>query len=162
MAFTTISSWQIDGKTLETVRDFFFPWAPKSLWSVTVAMKLKILAPWKKSNDKPRQCIKKQRYYFASKGPSSQSCGFSSSHVWMLELDNKKGWAPKNWYLWTVVLEKTREFPWTARRSSQSIPKGNQHWIFIWRTKPEAEPPILCPPDVKSWLFAKTLDSGKD
>ena len=79
----------------------------------TAAMKLKkiIFAPWKKNYDKPRQYIKKQRHYFATKGPSGQSYGFSSSHVWMWELDHKEGWALKDWYFWTVVLEKTLESP---------------------------------------------------
>ena len=81
-----------------------------------------MLAPWKKNSDQPKQHIKKQRHYFANKGPSSQSCGFSSSHVWMWELDYKKSWAPKNWCFWTVVLEKTPAY-WTARRSNQSILK---------------------------------------
>ena len=76
-----IISWQIDGETMETVRDFIFL-APKSLQMVTAAMKLKVLAPWKKSYDQPRQHFKKQRHYFANKGPCSQSYGFSSSHVW--------------------------------------------------------------------------------
>ena len=66
-----------------------------------------MLAPWKKSYDKSTQHIKKQRHYFANKGPSSQSYGFSSSHVWMWEVDYKESWAPKNWCFWTVVLEKT-------------------------------------------------------
>ena len=67
-------------------------------------------APWKKSYDKPRQCIKK-RHYFAVKGLSSQSYGFSNSHVWMWELDHEEGWVPKNWCFWTVVLENTLESP---------------------------------------------------
>ena len=71
--------------------------------------------------DQPRQHIKKQRHYFANKGLYSQSYGFSSCHVWMWELDYKESWAPKNWCFWTVVLEKTLESPWTARRSRQSI-----------------------------------------
>ena len=79
-----------------------------------------MLAPWKKSCDKPGQHIKKQRHYFANKGLSSQSYGFSSSHVWMWELDHKEGWVPENWYFWTVVLDKTLRVPWTARRSNQS------------------------------------------
>ena len=69
-------------------------------------MKLKD-ASWKKSYDQPSQHIKKQRHHFADKGPSSQSYGFSSSHVWMWELDHKEGWTLKNWCFWTVVLEKT-------------------------------------------------------
>ena len=82
MASGPITSWQIDGETMETVRDFSL-WAPKSLQMVTAAMNLKALAPWKKSYDQPRQHIKKQRHYFANKCPSSQSYSFSSSHVWM-------------------------------------------------------------------------------
>ena len=81
MASGTITSWQIDGETIETVALFF--WTPKSLQMVTAAMKLKMLAPWKKSYDQPRQHIRKQRHYFADKGLSSQSYGFSSTHVWM-------------------------------------------------------------------------------
>ena len=80
-------------------------------------------APWKKTYAKPRQHIKKQRHYFANKGPSSQSCGFSSGDVWMWEWDYKESWAPKNWCFWTVVLEKTSRVPWATRRSNQSILK---------------------------------------
>ena len=82
-----------------------------------------MLAPWKKSYDQPRQHIKKQRRYFTNKSLSSQSCVFSNSHVWMWELDYKESWVLKNWCFWTVVLEKTLESPWTARRSNQSILK---------------------------------------
>ena len=69
------------------------------------------------------QLIQKQRHFFANKGPASQGYGFSSSHVWMWELDCEESWMPKNWCFWTVVLEKTLESPWTARRSNQSILK---------------------------------------
>ena len=102
-------------------------------------MKLKDLAPWKKSNGKPRQCIKKQRHYFANKDPSSQNYGFSNSHVWMWELDNKKGWAQKNWCFGTVVLEKTVESPLDCKEIKPVNPKGNQPWIFIRRSDAEAE-----------------------
>ena len=78
---------------------------------MTEAMKLKMLASWKKSYVKPRQCFKRQRHHFANKGPSSQSNGFSSSRVWMWELDHKEGWALKNWHFQTVVLKKTLESP---------------------------------------------------
>ena len=81
-ASSPITSWQIDGETMETVRNFIFL-APKSLQIVTAAMKLKDISPWKKSYDQSRQHIKKQRHYFANKGLSSQSYGFFSSHVWM-------------------------------------------------------------------------------
>ena len=82
MASGPITSWQIDEETVETVETLFF-WAPKSLWMVIVAVKLKDTCSWKKSYDKPRHCIKKQRYHFAEKVPSSQNYGFSSSHIWM-------------------------------------------------------------------------------
>ena len=98
---------------------------------------IKRLAPWKKSYDQPRHHVKKQRHYFANKGPSSQSCVFSSSHVWMWELDYKESWALKNWCFWTVVLEKILESPldWEIKPVN---PKGNFvlniHWKdWCWR-----------------------------
>jgi len=121
-----------------------------------------MLAPWQKSYDKPRQNIKKQRHYFANKDPYSQSYGFSSSHVWMWELDRKEGWVPKNWRFWTVVLEKTLESPLNLKEIKPVHPKGNQSWIFIGRTDAAAETPILWPPDAKNWLIGKHLDAGKD
>ena len=83
-------------------------------------------APWKKNYDQPRQHIKKHRHYFANKGPSSQGYGFSSSHVWMWELDHKESWAPKNWCFWTVVLEKTLESPLDCKEIQAVDPKGDQ------------------------------------
>ena len=139
-----------------------FSWAPKSLWMMTAAMKLKDSCSWKKSYDQPRQHIKKQRYYFVNKGLSSQSYGFSSSHVWMWELDHKEGWVPKNWCFWTVVLEKTLENRLDCKEIKPVNPKGNQSWIFIGRTDATAEAPILWPPDAKSRLIRKDPDAGKD
>ena len=95
MASGPMTSWQIDGEAVETLRDFIF-WAPKSLHMVTQPWNWKTHVPWKESYDKLRQHIKKQRHYFANKVPSNQRYGFSSSHVWMWELDHKEGWAPKN------------------------------------------------------------------
>ena len=109
-----------------------------------------------------RQHIKKQRHYFTNKGPSSQSYGFSSSHVWMWEFDYKESWALKNWCFWTVVLEKTLESPLDSREMQPVHPEGNQSWIFIRRTDAEAETPVLWPPDVKNWLTGKDHDAGKD
>ena len=108
--------------------------APKSLQMVTAAMKLKTLAPWKKSYGQPRQHIKKQRHYFANKSPYSQSYGLSSSHVWMWELDHKEVWVLKNWCFWTVVLEKTLERPLDSKKIQPVNLKGNQSWICIRRT----------------------------
>ena len=101
-----------------------------------------MLAPWKKSYDQPRQHIKKQRHYFANKSPSSQSYSFSSSHVWMWDLDYRESWVPKNWCFWTVVLEKTLESPLDCKEIQPVHPKGNQSWIFIGRADTEAETPI--------------------
>ena len=105
--------------------------------------------------EQPRQLIKKQRHYFANKGSSSQGYGFSSSHVWMWELDYKETWAPKNWCFWTVVLEKTFESPLDCKEIQPVHPKGDQSWVFIGKTGVEAETPILWPPHVKSWLIWK-------
>ena len=122
----------------------------------------KTLFPWKESYDQPRQHIKKQRHYFANKGPSTQSYGFSSSHVWLWELGHKESWEPKNWCIWTVVLEKTVESHLDCKSIQSVYPKGNQSWIFIGRTDVEAETPVLWPSDVKSWLLWKDSDAGKD
>ena len=121
-----------------------------------------MLAPWKKSYDKARQHIKKQRHYFAKKGRSSQSYGFSSSQVWMWELGYKESWALKNWCFWTVMLEKIPESPLDYKEIQSVHPKGNQSWIFTGRTDAETETPILWSPDVKNWLIAKDPDAGKD
>ena len=91
-----------------------------------------------------------QRHYFANKGLSSQSYGFSSSQVWMWELDDKESWAPKNQHFWTVVLEKILESPLDCKEIQPVHPKGVQFWIFIGRTDAEAEAPILWPPDSKN------------
>ena len=120
-----------------------------------------MLAP-RKNYDQPRQYNKKQRHYFADKGPSSQSYGFSSSHAWMWELDYKKSWKPKSWCFWTVVLEKTLESPLDSKEIQSVHPKGNQSWIFTGRTDAEAETPMLWPLDMKNWLIGKDPDAGKD
>ena len=129
---------------------------------VTATMKLKTLASWKESYDQHRQHIKKQRHYFANKGPSSQGYGFSSSHVWMWELDHKEGWTMKNWCFWAIVLEKTLESPLDCKEIKPVNLKGNLSWISIQRIVVEAEAPILWPPDSKSWLIRKDSYAGKD
>ena len=120
-----------------------------------------MLALWKTRYDKCRQHITKQRHYFANKGSSSQSYGFSSGHIWMWELDHKEGWAPNNLCCWIMVLEKTLESP--LDKEIQPVhPKGNQPWIFNGRTDAEAEGPILQPPVAKNWLIRKGPDAEKD
>ena len=123
---------------------------------------LKMFTPWKESYDQPRQRIKKQRHYFANRGPSSQGYGFSSSHVWIWELDYKESWAPKNWYFWAVVLEKTIKSLLDCKEIQPVHPKGDQSWVFIGRTDAEAETPVLLSPYAKNWLIWKGPDSGKD
>ena len=118
---------------------------------VTAAVKLKTLAPWKKSYDQSRH----QRHYFVKICPSSQSYGFSSSHVWMWELDYKESWALKNWCFWTVVLEKTLESLLDCKEVKPDHPKGNLSWIFNGRTDAKTETPILWPPDAKERTHLK-------
>ena len=102
-----------------------------------------MLTPWKKSYDQPRQHIKKKRHYFANLCPSSQSYGFSSSHVWMWELDCEESWAPKNWCFWTVAMEKTLESPLDSNEIQPVHPKGDQSWVFNGRTDAETETPVF-------------------
>ena len=121
-----------------------------------------MLAPWKKSFDNPRQHIKKQRHYFADKGPYCPSYGFSNSHLWVWELDHKESWAPKNGCFWTVVLEKTLESPLDRKEVKPVHPKGDQSWIFIGRTDAEAEAPILWPTHRKRPWFWQRLKTGRE
>ena len=119
-----------------------------------------MLAPWKKSFDKLRQYIKKQRHHFANKGLFSQSYVFFSSHVSMWELDHEV-WVPKIWCFQTVVLEKTPESPLDCNEIKPVNLKGNQSWIFNIRTDAEADTPVLWLHDAKSWFTGKDSDAGK-
>ena len=160
MASGPIASWQIDG---ETVLDFIF-WGLQNQrrWWLQPWHK-KMLTPWKKNYDQPRQHIKKQRHYFANRGSSSQSYGFSNSHVWMWELNYKESWASKNWCFWTVMLEKRLESCMDCKENQPVHPKGNQSWMFMGRTDSEIETPILCKVlDAKNWLVGKDPDAGKN
>ena len=159
IASSSITSWQIDGEKVETVTDFIFL-GSKITADAHCSHEIKRhLLHGRKSCDQPRQHIKRQ-IHFAGKGPYSQSYCFSSSHVCVWELDHKEGWAPKNWYFQTVVLEKTLESPLDCKEIKPVNPKGNQPWIFTGRI--DAEAPILGPPDVKRRLIGKDLDAGKD
>ena len=103
MAPSPITLWQVDGEIVETVTDFIFLGSKITVDS-NCSHEIKTLAPCKETYDKPRQCIKKQRYHFADKYLSSQSYGFSSGHVQLWELDQKEGWALKNWCFQIPVL----------------------------------------------------------
>ena len=156
-----ITLWQIDGETVETVRDFIFLGSKITAdGDCSYEIKRYLLLGRKAMTN--LDSIKKQRDYSANKGPSSQSYGFSSIHVWMWKLSYKESWALKNWCFWTVVLEKTPESPLDCKEIKPIHPKGNQSWIFIGRTDTEAEAPILWPPDVKNWLIGKDPNAGKD
>ena len=161
MAYGPIISWQIDGETVETVADF-----------IILGSKVTADGDWSHETKRPLflgrkvmtnlDSIKKQRHYFVHKGPSSQGYGFSSSHVWMWELDYKESWAPKNWCFWTVVLEETLESPLDCQEIQPVHSKGDQFWVFTGRNDAEAETPILWPPHAKSWLIWKDPDAGKE
>ena len=120
-----------------------------------------MLTPWKESYDQPRQFIKKQRHYFANKGPSSQGYGFSNGHVWMWELDCEESWVLKIWCFWTVVLEKTLEGPLDSKEIQLVNSKGNQIWIFTGRTDAEAEASVLGHLMQRIDSLEKTLMLGK-
>ena len=156
-ASSPITSWQID---VETVTDFIFL-GSKITAECDCSHEIKTLASWKESYDQPRQHIKKQRHCFANKSLTSQSYGFSNSHVWIWELDYKESWAPKNWSFWTVVLEKTLESPLDCKEIQLVHPKGNQFWMFIGRTDAKREIPILWPLMWRTDSFEKTLMLGK-
>ena len=162
MASGPITLWQIDGETVETVSDFIFG-DSKIIADGDCSHEIKRhLLLGKKIMTNIESILKKQRQYFANKCPSSQGYGFSSSHVWVWELDYKKSWAPKNWCFWTVVMEKTLESPLDCKEIQPVHPKGDQSWEFTGRTDVEAETPILWLPDVKNGLIWKDPDAGKD
>ena len=148
MVSSPISSWQIDEEVMKIVTDFIFLGSRiTGDWS----HEIKTLASWKKSYDKPIQCVKNQRHHFASKGLYSQSCVFSSSCAQMWELlDHKEGWALKNWCFLIVVLKTTFENLLDCKEIRLVSPERNQSWISIGRT--DAETLILWPPDAKIQL----------
>ena len=122
-----------------------------------------MLAPCKKSYEQPRQHIKKQRHYFADKGPSSQSYGFSSSHSCMdVRVGPWRRLSAENGCFLSAVLEKTLESPLDSREIKPVNTKGGQPWLFIGKTDAEAEAPILWPTDAKGQLIGKDYDAGKD
>ena len=155
MASSPITSWQIDGEAMETVCDFIIL-GSKITADCDCSHKIKRhLLLGRKAMTDLDNVLKKQRYHLADKGAYSQSYGFSSSHVWMWELDHKESWVSKNWCFWIVVLEKILESPLDCREIKPVHPKGTQPWIFIGRT--DADIPIVRPHDKKSWLIEKTV-----
>ena len=120
------------------------------------------LAPWKKSYEQPRQHIKSRDITLPTNVRLVKATvGFSSSRIWMWEVDYKESWAPKNWSFQILVLEKTLESPLDCKEIKPVSPKVNQPWIFIGKADAEAETPILWAPDAKNWLTEKTPMLGK-
>ena len=162
MSSSPITSWQIGSKTMKTMTDFIilgFKITDDGDCSHEIKRHMLLV---RKTIDKLRHHIKKQRHYLTDKGLSNQSYGLSSSHVWMWELDHKESWAPKNWRFWTVVLKKTSERLLNSKDIKPVNPEENHSWILIGRTDAEAETPILRPSDVKSWLIGKDPDAEKE
>ena len=163
MASGPITSWQIDGETVETVADFILGGSKITAdGDCSDEIKRCLLLGRKIMTSLDRRHIKKQRHFFANKVLSSQSYGFSSSHVWMWELDYKESWVSKNWCFSIVVLEKTLESALDCKEIQPVHPKGDKSWVFIGRTDTEAEIPTFWPSDAKSWLIWKHPDAGKD
>ena len=160
MASGPITSLQIDGETVEIVTDFIFlGFRITSDGDCSHEIK-RCLLLWRKAVTNLDSILKSRDMTLTEKGLSSQSYGFSSCHVWLWELDRKESWMPKNWFFWTVVLEKTLESPLDCKEIKLVNPKGNQFWIFIERI--DAEAPILWPPDSMNWLIWIDPDAGKD
>ena len=137
-----IISWEIDGETVETVSDFILG-GSKITADGDCSHEIKRCLLLESKVMTNLDSILKSRHYFVNRGQSSQGYGFSSSHVWMWELDCEESWAPKNWCFWTVVLEKTLESPLDCKEIQPVHPQGYQSWVFTGRTDVEAETPIV-------------------
>ena len=158
MASGPITSWQIDGETGKTVRDFIFGGSQITVDGDCSHEIKRCLHFGRKAITNLDRILKSK--HFANKCSSSQSYGFSSSHVWMWELDCEESWVLKNWCFWTAVLEKTLGSPLDCKEIQPVHLKGDQSWVSIGRNDAEAETPILWPPHAKSWLIGKDLMLG--
>ena len=161
MASSPVTSWQIDGETVKTVADLIFL-CSKITADGDCSHEIKRCLLLRRKVMTNLDSILKQRHYFVNKGLSSQVYDFSSSHVWIWELDCEESWMPKNWCFWTVVLAKTLESPLDFKEIQPVHSEGDQPWVFFERNDAEAETPVLWPPHVKSWLIGKDPDAGKD
>ena len=151
-----------NGETMGTVTDFTFLDSKITADGDCSHESKRCLLLGRKAMTNLDSILKSRDITLPTKGPSSQSYGFSNSHVWMWDVDHKESWTPKNWCFWTVVLEKTLESPLDCKKIKPVHPKGNQSWIFIERTDAEAKTPILWPPDAKNWLTGKDPGAGED
>ena len=162
MASSSITSWKIDGETMETLTDFIFLGSKITADGDCSHEIKRDLLLGRKVMTNLDSILKSRDITLLTKYPSSQSYSFSSSHVWMWKLDHKEGLALKHWYFWTVVVEKTLGSPLDSKEIKLVNPKGHQPLIFIGRTAAEAEAPILWPPDVKTQLIGQDPHTGKD
>ena len=160
LASGPITSWQIDGETMETVRDFILGGSKITADGGDCSHEIKrCLLLGRKAITNLESILKSRDVTLPAKVHLVKAMVFP---VWMWELDCEESWAPKNWCFWTVVFEKTLESPLDCKEIQPIHPKGNQSWVFIGRTDVEAKTPIFWPPDAKSWLIWKNPDVGKD
>ena len=162
MASSPITSWQIDGETMETVTDFIFLGSEITTDGDCSHEIKRCLLLGRKAVTNLDSILKSGDITLPTKIHLVKAMVFSSGHVWMRESDYKESWALTNWCFWTVVLEKTLESPLDCKEIQPVNPKGNQSWIFIGRTDAETETPTLWPPDAKNWQLGKDPDAGKD
>ena len=162
MAFGPITSWQIDGEMVETVRDFIFLGSKITADGDCCHEIKRCLLLGRKVMTNLDGILKKQRHYFVNKGPSSQGYGFSCGHVWMWELDYEESWAQKNWCFWTVMLEKTLENPLDCKETQPVHSEGDQSWVINWKDWCWSWNSNTLATYAKSWLIGKDPDPGKD
>ena len=161
MASGPITSWEIDGETVETVSDFIFLGSKISAdGDCSHEIKTHLLLG-RKVMTNIGGILKSRDITLPPKVHLIKAVVFPVV-MYGCELDYEESWAPKNWCFWTVVLEKTLESPLDSQETQPVHPKGDQSWVFIGRTDAEAETPILWPPHGKSWLIGKDLDAGRD
>ena len=153
MASGPITSRQIDGEKVETVTDCIFLCSKITADGDCSHEIKRCLLPGNKTMTNLDRILKSRDITLLTQVHIVKAMVFSSSHVWMWELDHKDGWATKNWCFWIVVLEKTPENLLDFKEIKPVYPKGNQPWIFTGRTDSEAETPLLWPPDVKNGLI---------
>ena len=162
MASGPIISWQVDGETVETMSDFIFGGSQITVDDDCSHEIKRRLLLGRKVMTNLHSIFKSRDITLPTKVRLVKAYGFSSSHVWMWELDCEESWVPKNWCFWTVVLGKTLESALDCKEIQPVHPKGDQSWVFFGRTDAKAETPVLWPSHVNSWLFGKDSDAGRD
>ena len=160
MASGPITSWEIDGKAVETMTDFILGGSKITAYGDCSHEIKRHLLLGRKVMTNLDSIFKSRDITLPTEVRLVKAMVFSSSHVWLWELDYEEGWAPKNWCFWTVVLDKTLESPLDCKEIQPVHSEGDQPWDFFGRNDAKAETPVLWPPHVKSWLIGKTLMLG--